>query len=370
MSPRTWVFLVAVIVVAGALVLARAGEPQDSPEHRSDSDGPNGTSALFQYAQALGHPTKAMTDPLGSGRSTSLLFVFSPITDVTDTQLSDLKDWIARGGVLVYVDAEGYGQIDGAFKLRRALYAVAGQSTSAGPLLPGVTRVNGEQAVVPFDPNPDQVVLLRSGRGALAVMETRGAGRIVALCDPQELVNLHINEDDNWRLAADLIAMAPPGAAIAFDEFHHGLRTGEGPPYSLLVFTWAQGLALAGAVLFFGLALRGRAFGPRLPITPDTGRPAEEYVNAVGTLLKRAQARNLTLELLLTATRRQLRERAGIARGGPSGDQALESRQPELAGRLQALEATAAGAERSDGELLETARRLHELAMPGQGRSS
>ena len=52
----SWLILAAIVAVASGLLVAQSGSGQDSPEHSSFSDGPNGTSALSQYAASLGHP--------------------------------------------------------------------------------------------------------------------------------------------------------------------------------------------------------------------------------------------------------------------------------------------------------------------------
>jgi hypothetical protein len=367
-SGRGWLLLVAVVVVSGLIVLAGSGRPADSPEHRSDSDGANGTSALYQYAQAQGHPAHRLQSAIRPRPGAGLVFVFTPTTDVTADDISLLRSWLEQGGVLVYADEAGDGGLDREFKLARSHGQAIGRGHGVTALLPGVSTVSGGITVVPFDPSPDQVVLLRGERGeALAVAQAVGRGRLVALADPLEVTNAHIDQDDNWRLAADLLAMASNEAAVEFDEYHHGGATASASPYSVFQFGWAQGLLAAAAVLFFGLALRGRAFGPRLPLSPDTGRPAEEYVSAVGTLLKRARARRLTLEVLAAATRRYVALRVGLARGGPAADQALERRAPDLAARLAAIEADLGRSVASDAGLADAARRLHELAQPMPG---
>lgn len=365
---RGWLLLVAALVVAGLIVLAGSGRPADSPEHRSDSDGANGTSALYQFAQAEGHRPHTLQSSFRPPAGSGLLFIFTPTTDVTADDISLLRSWLEQGGVLVYASEDGRSGLDGEFKLVRSRAAAIGRGHGITALLPGAGNVSGGVTVLPFDPSANQVVLLRGERGeALAVAQAVGRGRLVALADPLELINANIVQDDNWRLAADLLAMAPSGTAVEFDEYHHGGATTSASPYSVFQFGWAQGLLAAAAVLFFGLAMRGRAFGPRLPLSPDTGRPAEEYVNAVGALLRRARARRLTMEVLTAATRRYVALRVGLARGGPAADQALERRAPELAARLAAIEAGLGHAVTSDAGLAEAARRLHGLAQPMPG---
>ena len=73
-----WLLLVALCVVAGALILAQNGSSSDSPEHSSFSDGPNGTSALSQYAARLGHPVQTVQFSFSLPDPPATLFVFNP----------------------------------------------------------------------------------------------------------------------------------------------------------------------------------------------------------------------------------------------------------------------------------------------------
>src|SRR5260370_33866048 len=74
------------------------------------------------------------------------------------------------------------------------------------------------------------------------------------------------------------------------------------------------GIALVAVVLiaFGGLALRGRAFGPRISLRAREDRSSAEYAVAVGSLLHRTAARRVTLKALLSATRRAVAQRTGL----------------------------------------------------------
>ena len=52
----SWLVLAGLIGVAAVLLAITQAGPADSPEHSSSSDGRNGTSALKQFATALGRP--------------------------------------------------------------------------------------------------------------------------------------------------------------------------------------------------------------------------------------------------------------------------------------------------------------------------
>ena len=348
-SRSPWLVLALLVGVGAVLVAITQTGPADSPEHSSTSDGRNGTSALRQFAAALGRPSAAVEGEFRLPARPGLLFVFSPTVPYGASDVAELQRWVGIGGTLVYAAEEGDSRLDAALGLRRARRPAVGSAEAAGPLLRGVGALEGNRLSSPLVPAPDQVPILRSRAGdALALTFRLRAGRVVALADPTLLTNEHVGKASNWRLAADLISWSPRGAPAVFDEYHHGaIATAGGTAWALA--PWGGALLWAAFVLFLGFALRGRVFGPRLPATPDTERPSSEYVAAVGRLLRRAGARALTTEVLLNATRRAVEERLGRGRAGA-----------ELA-RVEGTTDLAAG---SDEGLRVVAAAMHELAFP------
>ena len=335
----------------------------DSPEHRTDSDAPNGASALPQLAQALGHPVTTLDASFQPDLGMGVMFVLSPTVGFSAEEARRLSDYIRGGGVVVYGAEQGDPQLDFALKVSRVRGFAAGKATSTGPALAGVTTVSGGDTAGPLETLSDQVVLLRTLNGApIAFEQFVGRGRLVALTDPLPLCNDYLERADNWRLAADLISLAPPSAAIAFDEYHHGVA-GQGSPLTgFLSTSWGVATAWAVLVVFFGLLLRGRAFGPRIALPGGGHRSSAEYVTAVGDLLHRSAASEDTGRLLAAAARRALAARYGLITSA-SFDTALKSRAPDASADLAAAE-DELGRGRGDAGLLRAARRLHDLIYP------
>jgi hypothetical protein len=355
----------ALILVIGILALTQAGGGQDSPEHRSDSDGRLGTSALLQLAQAEGHQTQTLSDSFNPDQGLGLLFVFTPTVPPSAQDVGRLDRFVRSGGILVYAAERGDPAFDRALSVARRDAATTSQGVAVEPLLRGVRSTSSEQGGVALDPGPGQVVLIRDSLGHVtAVQERLGAGRVVVLADPLPLCNGYLDLADNGRLASDLVSLAPVGSAIGFDESHHQSadQAAQSPLTAPLSTPWGVALALAVLVGFFGLLLRGRRFGPRLALPGTGGRSTVEHVTAVGRLLRRARAGERTMERLREATRRALAVRHGVA-PGRGFEAALAARAPDAAERLAAAERAA---ERGGGEeaLLDAARRLHTLAYP------
>lgn len=357
--------LLLVILVAFIL---RGSSSGDSPEHRTDSDADNGASALVQLAAALGHPTTTLQDGFQPDLGMGAVFVMSPTVSFTRDDASRAAGYLSGGGVLVYAAEQGDPQLDLTLHVTRQRAFVSGDAAGAGPALAGVTHVAGALAAQPLAPGPSQVVLLRSSSGEpLAFEQFVGRGRLVVVADPLPLCNGHLEEADNWRLASDLVSLAPAGTPVAFDEYHHGPAGVSSPLTGWLSTAWGAATAWAVLVVFAGLALRGRAFGPRLPLPGGEPRSSAEHVAAVAGLLERSQAAAATGRLLVAATRRALAARHGLALGtGPDLDRALRQRAPADASELLRAEADLAQGGGRDAALLAGARRLHRLTYPEQ----
>ena len=366
MRSRQWLILLVLLLVAGVLVTARGLQGQDPDWHSPHSDGPKGTSALLLYAQALGRPVQTLqgsTFELPPAATT--LFVFDPFAEYTTDEATRLKDWVSTGGTLVYADDNVDARLAEAFDVRKSSTIAVAAGRASAPYFEGVKRAGSGTAVNPLRATAGQAVALRSREGLpLAVVEPLGSGRLVALADPLLLCNGSIGSDDNWRLAALLIEMSP---AVAIDEFHHDFgNVSSAGDWSRQPLGMA--LLLAFVAVFAGVALRNRAFGPRLRPYAAGERSSAEHVTAVGRLLRRFGGRGMAVELALAATRRALIERAGIARdAGPERlVEVLGRSSPELAAEWTAAERAAreAAVSGSDSALAAALARLHALAHP------
>jgi len=360
---RTWLILLALVVVVIVLVfVGHPGSPSDSPDHRSTSDARNGTSALKLYAEALGHHADAVEASFTIPQDAGLIFVFRPTSrPLTGDDASTLLGWVERGGVLVYASEERDVSLESAFNLSRQSGLGPAQAEIAAPVLTGVQQLHGGAIALPFLLSPQQVAVLRNHEHAvLGLMAAVGQGRVIALADPLPLCNGYLEQPDNGRFAADLLSMS--NGAVVFDEYHHGAAAGE---TDWLTTPWGGALGWAAFVVFVGMALRGRGFGPRLPLVPSTDRSTAEYARAVGSLLGRTGARQETLGVLAAGARRAVAERLGLGRDVQDRRfrEMLARRAPDVAARLANIETRTPTAV-TDREVFEVSRELHELAYP------
>ncbi len=345
----------------------RTGRQHETPNHASTSDAADGTSALRAYADALGYPSGSVEGTFSLPAAAGLLFVFTPSNGFSADQVAQLNSWMQAGGVVVYAAEEGDPQLDTQFGLRRSGTGVSAKAHAAAPIFGGVESVGGADAAPAFKPTATQVPLLRNDAGeVLGLRQTVGQGQLVALTDPLILCNGYLGKPDNGRFAADLMALTPAGGRVWFDEFHHGAAAGASTETAWMTTPWGFALLLAVVITFAGLAMRGRAFGPAIPLRAREDRSTAEYAVAVGSLLHRTGARRVTLEALLAATRRAVAQRVGLGADVPSDrlTATIAQRAPAAAAELSRAERELELATAGEAEVLEMARRLHDLAYP------
>jgi hypothetical protein len=370
-AARGWIALAVVaIAIAGAAYLLQPRN-NDSPEHSSNSDAANGASAALLFAQAMGHQTDQVAgnfDPTyGVG---AVMFVFTPTSQFTADEADRTRRWVVSGGTLIYASEQGDPELDSAFNVRRYSSAELSSLYYGVPVLAGVNAASGAGDLVPLDVSPDQVPFLRTQSGRpVGFLQHIGLGTVYVLADPLVLCNGYLGREDNGRLLADLLTTSDPNGRVAFDEYHHGVTVSDFAPASWLSTPWGAGLLWLVVAVFLGLFLRGRRFGPLVPRPAEVVRSDAEWSVAVGELLRRSSARNVTLGLLASATERAVASRTGLpVQPRERFWNALWVRAPEIARELAEVENSLYSAAAGEHEVLHAARRLHGIAHPVTGK--
>src|SRR5688500_3560161 len=100
------------IVVLGSLLLASAIVAQlvaertrSGPPLSSVDAGGEGALALAIWLEELGYRVERIEGAGTSLEATQLLFVLQPLRSFDRAEAQAIRDWVARGGVLVYVPA-------------------------------------------------------------------------------------------------------------------------------------------------------------------------------------------------------------------------------------------------------------------------
>src|SRR3989475_2940022 len=363
---RGWVIAgaIAVVIAVAALLLQPR---QDSPEHSTDSDAANGASAALLFSQAMGHPTDQITGSFGTPAERSVMFVFTPTSPYTADEADRIHQrGLASGGTLIYASEQADPELDRAFGVKRLGGFVSGVEYQGTPVVDGVIRVAGGDGVMPLDPSPNQVPILRSPDGFVTGFVQRiGLGKLVVLADPLVICNGYLERVDNGRFLADLLSVGGADAHVAFDEYHHGLTVSDFAPQAWVSTPWGAALLWLLVAVFFGLVLRGRRFGPIIERQAEVPRSDAEWSVAVGQLLRRSSARGVALGLLAGATERAVAARTGLPlQPRERFWNALWVRAPELGHDLAAVENSLHASSATEQDMQDAASGLHAIEHP------
>jgi hypothetical protein len=316
--PRLGAVLVALAVVLVVVTLA-VGRPNSSglPSLSARSSAPDGARALMLWLDSLGFATDEITnEPYAVDPALDALFVLAPTTRFDDAAVDAVADWVEDGGQLVLVTASGPRPLLERFELRlRFAGDRLGQAAPAQPVLlaPPVERLRvdtwealeGEERLAPW---------LVAGERVVMGSRPYGKGQVIVLTALRPLSNEGLADPESAALVLNLVGRLPPGARLAFDEYHHGFISGATRGlWQLLVrnyWGWAVLYALGLGYLY--LWLRGRRFGPPLVAIPSARRSVGEYVASLGALYRRAGQRGYVADRLADQLKRELATGLGL----------------------------------------------------------
>lgn len=297
---RTWLALVVLVGVLGAVVLAR-------PFGSIEDDGPQGTLALRRFLGVLGADGDRATQPPDRGTFVLLSDVRSP------AQVDRMLSWVARGNRLVVtadsatareLEVDTTGLVGG---------TLAGTTTLTAdcPALAGV----GQVAVRTAEPRLDAPAATTRCLGSppYLIELARGAGTVAVLGGKSPLTNELLDRNDNaaFALRALRAAQAGPvvfGPPLPPDAQGRGLwATLPAPAQTLLV-----GLLVALGVL--ALARARRLGRPREEADPSP-LPQRGLVDATARLLQASGDTRYATGRLQATTAERLRRRLGLPPG-------------------------------------------------------
>lgn len=309
---RTLAILI-LLALTGFLVIERmqAGQEDQLPPFSSDSDQPDGLSALASWLAELGYdvidpfPRPVFAIPSG----TDLVFVVEPSTPLLDEDVKTLKLWVEGGGTLI---------ISGLGQPIQALYSqfdleprpvVSNRSEDSPPALANPLFIQPPiTASVPpgfFDfrfaaDDPVFVPLLADEDGAWLAAADQGSGRVIVVSRPTLLTNQSLKDNGPRQLALNLAGLVEPGGRVWFDEWHHGQQVAgpladrlSGPADWLRFTSPGRSLIFGLTAIFAFLILSGRRLGRAEPLPSAIGRRrAVEYVHAVADMTRRTGRRD------------------------------------------------------------------------------
>ena len=292
------------ILVALVLVTIFAAGQQDTqqqyPPLSSLSAGPDGALALKLWFKELGYRVdEQVLSSFIPPEDASVLLMLEPLFP-TESEIEAIDSWVEAGGTLIAF-GEQYGMYALADHYQFRLTYVAdpgGAPVRAAPLLDSPSVVSMDNVTVSavlHEDRADFVVLVAHKGEPVVVSFEQGKGRVILGTTAGPFTNAGLKKPGNPELVLNILALTRTEGAIWFDEWHHGLRSGDpilGPAEFLRQTPLGRSLLFATFAVFLILFIQGRGFGRPVPLSQETRRRgALEHVTGMANLSRRAAHR-------------------------------------------------------------------------------
>ena len=326
----TGIFLIVSVLLA-SLSTQQSADPLLRRTSTFFTD-PSGARALFLVMQQLLPGVGQWRRPLNllpppdAPDAPSTLIVAGPARPISANQVKHLERWLAAGGQLILLSADGWpvgqrvssarvertpGADDGEFAQTEtwlSRYAPALRWTKAGQINTGrafgSSIPNGEITLGwrrSFAATGNAKVIAAANNATMAIEIPVGQGRIVAVADPMMASNGALRRSDNAVWLISLAAGWRQGG-ILFDEYHHGFGQKRGTAEltaAFLMTPWGWCiLQIAAAGLLYIFAYRRRFGRIRESPVPDR-RSALDLLDARAGVLQAAAAQGLAADLIV-----------------------------------------------------------------------
>ncbi len=310
------ILLVLVIVTAIAAIQGQSGP--EYPKLSSLSSAPNGALALKLWVKELHYNVDEQV--LASfilPKNTSILFMLEPFL-LTDDEIKSMNEWVENGGTLIAI-GEQYGMYS-LMDYYNFSFSYLSDNTeepvAETPLLDSPSAIDLENAKVRValsSERDDYVVLVAYKGEPVLVSFEQGKGRVILGTITDSFMNAGLKQSGNPELVLNILALARNKGTVWFDEWHHGLQSGEqilGPEEFLRRTPIGHSLLFVTFVVFIVLFMQGRGFGKPVPLPREIKRRgALEHVTGIANLSRHAAHRSAVMMHYHDQIKRKLGQR-------------------------------------------------------------
>ncbi len=311
------IFAAGMLVLVVAFFTPGGGAGESAPPSTFQS-GAGGAKALYLTLAELGLDVERWIRPTAdlSADAVFVLVVLAPSTPFGQAEAKSLADWVEGGGRLVYAAEERGDPVLDALGLRlrfgddSALERAPELSPAASDLVDAspesldprgrVLDATGFEKRTARASGGSCEPLYVDARGHAGIaLVRRGAGSALVIAGTEGLTNDSLAKSEValvvLRELASAVRDAGDVARVAFEEYHHGHRAGQGVVAAGLA--WLAGTRAGWALLalcavgFTALVTGGLRQGGALPPPPRTRRSSLEHVVALADAYERARAR-------------------------------------------------------------------------------
>ncbi|HJR80059.1 MAG TPA: DUF4350 domain-containing protein [Anaerolineales bacterium] len=282
------------------------------------SSAPDGALALKLWVKELQYEVdeQVLTNFIPP-QNVSILLMLDPILPA-ESELQAVDDWVESGGTLIVI-GEQYSMYSLVDHYRFSLNYLSDQSgvpVSETPLLSSPPTIDLKNARVRYALQSDRddfVVLVAHQGQPVVVSFEQGQGRVILGTIAESFTNAGLKKTGNPELVLNILALARTKGAIWFDEWHHGMRSGDpilGPSAFLRRTPVGRSLLFIAFSVLIVLFLQGRGFGRPVPLPQELRRRgALEHVTGIANLSRRAAHRSAVMTHYYQQVKRKLGQR-------------------------------------------------------------
>jgi hypothetical protein len=294
---------VALFGVMLALIVFTVWQEQreaELPPLTSFSNQPNGVHALYLWLEALGYtPDNRSSFIYTIPHEAEMVLLLEPLLPPQEAELRLLENWVEAGGILflagrTFATQQAMAYFEVRIRIQTIVETADFQPTSPLWQSPPLTRPPGWSPSSYLDPDVAGFTVQGAVDGRPVLLSrSLGQGQIWLASDPTIFTNEGLQQPGSAELVQNLVSLIGPDGLIWFDDWHRGIRPQETGVVDLNDWLrrtpMGQAILLLAAILFVGLLLRGRPFGPPVPLPGESRRRAPlEYITAIANLSRRA----------------------------------------------------------------------------------
>jgi hypothetical protein len=306
------------IAVLGTVSAFVAPEPNPVDAGTSSySAGPRGLKAAYLTLVELGYQVERSVEPITALRaqpSRTTLFL-SGAEPPSEQDRRRLRAFIDEGGAVVAVGANG-GYALGLTVPADTISPFGDERVDAlKRLIPSPLTLGAEEITMASERSrailEDAYVPLygASAQDAAVAVASSGSGRAVWVSEITPFSNGHLANAGNLRFLLNIVG-APGQRAVVFDEHYQGFKRSL---WSYAVGTPLPWIAFQASLVFVAVLLtHSRRRGPvRAPYSDPRTSPME-FVEMLGGLYKRAEARQAAVNAARLRLRRMIASSGGV----------------------------------------------------------
>jgi hypothetical protein len=231
-------------------------------------------------------------------KKASILLMLEPLS-INESEMQAIDDWVETGGTLIAIgDQYSRALMDHYQFTFSYLLDPNGMPDHATPLFSSPSTMDIENTEVKLalrSERDDFVVLVAQEGEPVVVSFEQGKGRVILGTTVESFTNAGLKKASNPELVLNLLALAPPEGIVWFDEWHHGVRSGQqvlGPADFLRRTPIGRSLLFVVFAVFIAMLVQGRGFGRPVPLPQEIKRRgALEHVTGIANLSRRAAHR-------------------------------------------------------------------------------